>query len=116
MSSHRMDKISEEIKRELSEVLRELKDPRIPSLVSVVAVTVTKDLKFAKAFVSVFGSDEIRKNAVKGLNSGAGFVRKEIGRRIALRNVPEFTFELDDSIEHGAHINEIIHKLHDENK
>lgn len=108
---NRTDRISEEIKRELSVVIRELKDPRIPAMVSVIGVRVTKDLKFAKAHVSVMGSEKEQKAALDALKSAAGFIRREIGNRVRLRITPEFTFELDNSIEYGAHINEVLKNL-----
>ncbi|MEE1047546.1 MAG: 30S ribosome-binding factor RbfA [Clostridia bacterium] len=107
----RTDRISEEVKRELSAVVRELKDPRIPMMTTVVSVRVTKDLKFAKAYISVLGSEEAKKGALAALKSASGFIRREIGHRLNLRNTPEFTFVADDSIEYGAHINEILKDL-----
>lgn len=107
----RTDRISEEVKRELSAVIRELKDPRIPMMTTVVAVRVTKDLKFAKAYISVLGSEEEKKGAIKALVSAGGYIRREIGHRLNLRNTPEFTFVADNSIEYGAHINEILKEL-----
>lgn len=111
MPSHRSGRIDEEVKRELGAVIRELKDPRISGVVSVVAVNVTKDLRFAKAFISVLGSDEQKEKTLEGIKSAAGFVRHEIGNRLSLRQTPEFSFVLDDSIEHGAHINEILKEV-----
>ncbi|MCX7714616.1 MAG: 30S ribosome-binding factor RbfA [Clostridia bacterium] len=108
MAQNRIDKINEEVRRELSSVIRELKDVRIPMMTSVVAVHVTKDLRYAKAYISVMGSKEVQDAALAGLKSAAGFVRREIGHRLELRYTPEFLFELDHSIEHGAHINEIM--------
>ena len=107
----RTDRISEEVQKHLSDIIRELKDPRIPLMTSVVSVSVTKDLKFAKVYVSVMGDDETKKEAIKGLKSAAGFIRKEIGSRVLLRALPEFHFELDNSIEHGAHINELLQSV-----
>ncbi len=107
----RTDRISEEVKRELSGVIRELKDPRIPIMTSVVAVRVTKDLKFAKAHISIMGDEKAKNDAIAALKSAAGFIRREIGHRLNLRNTPEFTFVFDDSIEYGAHINEILREL-----
>lgn len=111
MSFKRTDRISEEIKKELSVVIRELKDPRIPMMTSVVNVTVTNDLSYAKAYISVMGNDEEKKAAIKALSQAAGFVRREIGGRIKLRCVPEFSFELDTSIEYGAHINKLLNDI-----
>ena len=111
MASHRESRIDEEVKRELGAILRELKDPRVSGVISVVAVNVTKDLRFAKAFISVLGSDEQKAAAIEGIRSAAGFIRKEIGHRLNLRHTPEFSFVLDSSIEHGAHISEIIDNI-----
>ncbi len=111
MSYNRIDRISEEVKRELSSVIRDMKDPRLTNMVSVVSVRVTKDLRYAKAYISVLGNEEARKSAVEALTSAAGYIRKEIGHRVNLRNTPEFTFVSDDSIEYGAHINEILRNL-----
>lgn len=109
---NRIDRISEEVKKELSLVVRELKDPRLnTSMVSVVNVTVTKDLRFAKAYISVLGDDAAKKGAMDALKGAAGFIRKEIGHRIDLRYTPEFSFVLDDSIEYGSHINEVLKNL-----
>jgi len=110
-SYNRIDRISEEVKRELSQVIRELKDPRIPTMISVIAVEVTKDLRFAKARISVFGEDKAKNDAIDALKSASKFIRREIGIRLNLRNTPEFTFVLDDSIEYGSHINQILRKL-----
>ncbi len=107
----RTDRISEEVKKHLSDIIRELKDPRIPLMTSVVSVSVTKDLKYAKAYISIMGDDETKKEALKGLKSASGFIRKEIGSRVLLRALPEFHFELDNSIEHGAHINELLQSV-----
>lgn len=104
----RIDKINEEVRREVAEVIRSLKDSRIPMMTSVVAVNVTKDLRYAKVYVSVMGDEATKKKAIEGLKSAAGFVRREMGRRVDLRYTPEFIFELDRSIEHGAHINDLL--------
>ncbi len=105
---NRIVRISEEVKKELSIIVRELKDPRISSMTSVVAVDVTKDLRYAKAYISVLGDEKQKEETVAALKNAAGFVRKEIGKRVALRYTPEFTFVLDDSIEHGAHISQLL--------
>ncbi len=111
MAKDRINKINEEVRRELSAIVRELKDVRIPMMTSIVAVRVTNDLSYAKVYVSVMGDSEVQKNALAGLKSAAGFVRREIGHRLQLRHTPEFVFELDHSIEQGAHINKIIHEI-----
>lgn len=112
MSKHRQSRINEEVRRVLSEIIRsELKDPRISTLCSVVSAEVTPDLKFAKVFISVLGSEEEKKNTLAGLNSAAGYIRRELGNRIDLRNNPEVHFELDKSIEHGARILDILSEI-----
>lgn len=111
MAKERINKINEELRRELSGVLREVKDSRIPMMTSIVAVNVTNDLSYAKVFVSVMGDAEVQKKALEGLKSAAGFMRREVGRKMTIRYTPELIFEIDRSIEHGAHINEVINSL-----
>jgi len=109
MMVSRTERISEEIKREISAIIqKELKDPRLPDLVSVLSAEVTKDLRYAKVYVSVLGTEEEKKNAMQGLKSAAGFIRREIGHRLQLRYVPELVFELDNSIERGVYITKLI--------
>lgn len=105
----RISRISEEIKREISNIIQnELKDPRLPKVVSITAVKVARDLKHAKIFVSVLGDDEEKKSALEGLKSAAGFIRREIGQKMQIRYIPELHFELDSSIEHGIYITKLI--------
>ena len=115
MAKFRQQKIDEEIKRELCSILPTLKDPRLDGvLLSVVSVIVTKDLKFAKVYVSAFCDEEKKKEILKGLSSSAGFIRKEVSSRTKLRYTPELHFVIDDSIEYGSHINKIINELNGE--
>lgn len=111
MAKDRISKINEEVRRELSNIVRELKDTRIPMMTSIVTVRVTNDLSYAKVYVSVMGDEGVQKKAIEGLKSASGFVRREIGRRLQLRHTPEFIFELDHSIEQGAYINKLIHDI-----
>ena len=104
----RIDKINGEVMRELANIIRNLKDSRIPLMTSVVKVSVTSDLRYAKAYISVMGDEETKKKAMEGLKSASGYIRREIGKRIDLRYTPEFIFELDNSIEHGARIEELL--------
>ena len=110
----RIDKINGEVMRELANIIRNLKDTRIPLMTSVVKVSVTNDLRYAKAYISVMGDDETKKKAMEGLRSASGFIRREIGKKIDLRYTPEFIFELDDSIEHGARIEQLLNNLNKE--
>ena len=104
----RIDRINGEVMRELAGVIRELKDSRIPLMTSVVAVNVTNDLRYCKAYISVMGDEATKKKAIEGLKSAAGFIRREMGKRVDLRYTPEFIFELDNSIEHGSHIDKLL--------
>ena len=97
-----------EVQRELSEIIRtEIKDPRIHPMTTVVAVDVTPDLKYCKAYVSVLGDEEAAKATLQGLKSAVGYVRRELARRVNLRNTPEITFVLDQSIEYGVHMSHL---------
>lgn len=110
----RIDKINGEVMRELANIIRNLKDSRIPLMTSVVRVSVTNDLRYAKAYISVMGDEETKKKAMEGLKSASGFIRREIGKKIDLRYTPEFIFELDGSIEHGAKIEQLLNNLNKE--
>ena len=107
----RIDKINGEVMRELANVIRELKDSRIPVMTSVVSVNVTNDLRYAKAYISVMGDEKTKQKAMDGLNSAQGFIRREIGKRVNLRYTPEFIFEADNSIEHGSHIDKLLKNI-----
>ena len=108
MAQIRINKINDQIQRELSEIVRGLKDSRIPLMTSVTGVETTGDLRYAKVFFSVMGDEEIQKKALDGLKSAAGYMRRELGQRIDLRYTPELLFAIDHSIENGAHINKIL--------
>lgn len=99
-----------EVQRELSEIIHtEVKDPRLNDvMVTIVSVEVTPDLKYCKAYVSVLGSQEAAQEALEGLKSAVGFIRKELARRVNLRNTPELKFILDQSIEYGVHMSKLI--------
>ena len=103
MPSNRIGRINEEIQRELSALIRTVKDPRVHGLVSLTAVETTPDLRYAKVYVSVLDSSDV-KEVVKGLKSAAGYLRRELGRALSLRYTPELQFVADDSIHQGAHI------------
>ena len=110
MSNHRVDKINEEFRRALGEILREVKDPRIPSLCSVTHVSVTPDLKYAKVHVSFLGDGD-PDAFIQGLTAASGFIKRELARRVRVRAIPALTFLPDDSIAYGAHINQILKDL-----
>lgn len=104
MAGYRIDRAAEDIKREIIAIIRELKDPRIQGMLTVVKVEVTNDLSFAKVYVSAMEGLDTAKASVKGLKSAAGFMRREIANRLHLRKAPELSFVADDSIAHGMEI------------
>ena len=113
--SYRIDKAAEDIKYALVEILRNIKDPRVSKLLSIIHLDLAGDLSQVKVYVSALEGKEKTLESVKGLKSAAGFVRRELSQRVKLRNTPEVIFIADDSIEQSAHINSIIHKLNREN-
>lgn len=98
-----------EVQRELANLIRSgIKDPRISPLTTVVAVEVAPDLKTAKAYISVLGDEEARKNTLAGLKSAEGYIRRELARSVNLRNTPEIKFIVDQSIEYGVSMSKLI--------
>ena len=111
MASNRLGRINEELQRELSNLIRTLKDPRVQqSMVSVTKVEATGDLRYAKVYISVLDKSK-SKDTLKGLRSAGGFLRREIGSRLQLRYTPELVFEEDDSIAYGARMFELLRNL-----
>lgn len=108
MAGYRLDRTNDDIQRTLSELLRAIKDPRVQQgMLSVTRVETTGDLRYCKVYLSVFGLQD-EKALKKGLKSASGWLRRELAQKLSLRNTPELIFEVDNSIAHGAHINEII--------
>lgn len=112
MASNRISRINEEIQRELSEQFRRLKDPRVSQtgMVSITRVDTTGDLRYARIYISALDKSQ-EKEVLKGLKSAAGFLRRELGRSLQLRYTPELQFVADDSIQHGAHILEVLRQV-----
>lgn len=105
----RIDRISSEMQRVISEIIREdVKDPRIPLMTSVVSATVTRDLKYAKIYVSVLGTEAEKKSAMAALQNSAGFIRHQVADKMELRCTPQLTFILDESIERGSYLTSLI--------
>lgn len=114
MQFERADRVAEEIKKEISDIIQhELKDPRLcAELISVVKVNMSKDLRHAKVFVSIFDKNkENVESTMKALENAKPYIRREVSRRVSLRFSPEISFELDDSIEYGARISQILNQL-----
>ena len=111
MAGYRIGRLSEDMKRELSVVMRELKDPRVHGMLSIVKLELSNDLSHCKIYISAMEGMETAKEAVMGLRSASGFIKKEISSRIKMRRVPELHFIADDSIEHSAQLNKLIEDL-----
>ena len=110
MPSNRIGRINEEIQRELSALLRTVKDPRVHGLVSITAVDTSSDLRYAKVYVSVLDKSDV-KEVIKGLKSAGGYLRRELGRALSLRYTPELVFQADDSIDKGTHILKLLNDI-----
>lgn len=116
MNPKRTQQVSEEVRRAISDIIQnKLKDPRVPDIVSISHVDVTNDLSFAKVYISFF-TDKIE-DALEGINSSKGFIKKELSKMVKLRAMPELIFIQDDSIEKGLAMNKLINEVnHAENK
>ena len=110
MPSFKNARLNEDVKRELTDIFRSLKDPRIDPLITIVKVDLSSDQSYCKVYVSSMEGMEREKETVKGLQNGAGFIRRELGLRVQMRRSPELKFIADDSIEHSA---DIAKKLND---
>ena len=119
MASNRINRINEEIQKELSSLLRSVKDPRVQdTMISITRVETTPDLRYTKVYVS-FLQNEKAEGAMKGLKSAAGYLRRQLGNNLKLRYAPEIVWALDDSITYGAHMLNLINSLgvtHDEDE
>lgn len=112
MSGHRIDRTAEDIKRELTAILRELKDPRVSgAMISVVRVEVTNDLSFCKVYISAMEGADAAREAVRGLKSASGYIRRALGLRLRLRHVPTLLFSATDLIAYSANISKILNDL-----
>lgn len=108
MAGYRIDRITEDVKRELTLILREVKDPRVSDMISIVKVDVSGDLSYAKIYISALEGEEVAKESVKGLKAASGFIRRRLGESLHLRKTPELRFVADTSIEKGF---ELFNKL-----
>lgn len=107
MASFRIDRISEEVRHAIDAIIREMNDPRIGGTYCVTRADVTRDLRFAKVYVSIL-EDEKADDMIKALKKAAGFIRRELGMRVDLRYTPELLFERDRNIAYGVHIAQIL--------
>jgi ribosome-binding factor A len=115
VSENRIRRVAEQIKKDVSAIIAsEIKDPRVAGLTSITDVELTKDLRYASIYVSIFGTEAEKEETLQTLIRASGFIRSEIGRRIRLRYTPEISFYLDSSLEYGAHIERVIRSLKEE--
>lgn len=111
-NSMKNTRINGEVQKELAEIIRgEIKDPRISPLTSVISVEVAPDLKTCKAWISVYGDDRVAEDTLAGLRSAEGYIRRELARRINLRNTPEIRFIVDQSIAYGVKMSKLIDEV-----
>ncbi len=110
-NSTKNNRINGEVRRSLSEIIRDVKDPRVDPFCSVTQVSVAPDLKTCKVYVSVLGDEEKEKETLAGLQSAEGFIRRELAARVNLRNTPEITFIMDDSIRYGMEMSKKIDEV-----
>ena len=110
MPSYRIDRISEEVRGALDALIRQLNDPRITGTWSVTRVEVTRDLRYAKTYISILEEDKAE-GFMKALKNAAGYLRRELGREVDLRYTPELLFELDRNIAYGIHISQVLNSL-----
>lgn len=116
MSYQRIDRISEQVRREVDRIIREdLSDPRVQGTFSVTRADVTRDLRYAKIYVSIL-EEENRAPMMAALKKAAGFVRHELGESMIIRYAPEILFELDNNIEYGIHIASVLKRVHTEDE
>lgn len=116
MSNVRVHRVGEQIKKELSHLFQhELKDPRI-GFVTVTGVEMSGDLQQAKVYISVFGENQQKEDTLQAIEKASGFIRSEIGKRVRLRHTPEITFKIDESIEYGQRIEQLIRDVNDDTK
>ena len=111
MASHKMGRITEDVHRELTAILREMKDPRVQGLISIVRVEVTGDLSYCTVYISAIEGMDRAKEACKVLKAASGHIRHELGSRLEIRKIPELLFKPTDSIEYGANISRILNDL-----
>ncbi len=116
MAGFKINRVTSDIKLALSDILREIKDPRVSKLLSIVKLDVSGDMSYATVYVSAIEGKEKTVESVKALKNAAGFVRRELGSRLKLRKVPELRFIADDSIEISANISRIVNSFEGEDK
>ena len=116
MAGFKINRVTSDIRLCLSELLREVKDPRVSKMLSIVKLDVSGDMSYATVYVSAIEGFETTVNSVKALKGAAGYLRRELGQRLSLRKIPELRFVVDDSIEQSANISKIIESFKEEER
>lgn len=111
MAGYKIDRITSDVRIAMADILRDIKDPRVSKMLSIIKVQVTNDLSFATFYVSAIEGKEMTESSVKALKGAAGYLRRELGARVKMRKVPEVRFVADDSIAFSAHISSIINSF-----
>ncbi|HHW02812.1 MAG TPA: 30S ribosome-binding factor RbfA [Thermoanaerobacterales bacterium] len=112
MDFSRSERVAEEIKKAVSQVINnEIKDPRVSGLISVTRVEMTKDLRHAKIFLSIYGEDSEKQRVFEGIKNAESFIRKELASRVRMKFIPEISFKMDESIEYGIHIYKLLEEV-----
>ena len=109
--SRRLTRINDEIKEQTAILIRDLKDPRLSGLITVIKADTTQDLKYCKIYVSIMGSEEDKENSISALKNAQGFIKKQLAHNVNLRQTPQLSFILDDSLDHSMRIQEILNDL-----
>ena len=107
-----MDRINEQIHKELSLILRDMKDPRIDLKTSVLRTETTRDLKYCKVYITTLGGEDVRQSVKEALADASGYIRRELAHRMDLRITPELIFLMDDSIAYSIHMSEVLKAVH----
>lgn len=112
----RVQRVAEQMRKDLADIIRhELRDPRISSMVSLTRVELSADMRYAKAFVSIYGDTQAKEATMTALHKATGLIRREVGQRLGLRYAPQINFKMDPSIEEGARILELINRTQEDN-
>jgi ribosome-binding factor A len=115
--TYRVERLNSFLRQEISDIVqRYIKDPRLGTFVSVTSVEITKDMRYAKVFISRYGTDQEKADTIKGLESASGYIRHELGERMKTRRIPELSFRLDNTMEKAAKVLKIINDISTEEK
>ncbi|MEE0946939.1 MAG: 30S ribosome-binding factor RbfA [Acutalibacteraceae bacterium] len=111
MAGYKIDRITSDVRIAMADILRDIKDPRVSKMLSIIKVQVTNDLSYATFYVSAIEGKEMTESSVKALKGAAGYIRRELGARVKMRKVPEVRFVADDSIAFSAHLSAILDSI-----